>query len=129
LHLELPVLRSEDFDLSVGSAQLDFFIPDSEDLIFEVTFSLDEFTLGLGVFTLLLLVPLNPHVPGVLLSLNDLIQVAHLFIELLLSQLKLLFNALAFYHFTIQLSVFVYNLLVLLINFLKLTGHCFFLCC
>jgi len=79
--------------LSVGSTQLDFFVPDSQDLIFEVTLGFDEFSLSFGVFALLLLELFNPHISSLLFTLNNFNEVADLLSQLLLSQFELLFNS------------------------------------
>jgi len=98
--------------LSVSSTQLDFFIPDSQDLVFQVTLSFDEFSLSLGVLTLLLLVAFNPHIPCLLFSLNNFIEVADFLSQLLFGQFELLLNSLSLNVFVVELPLFLDVLLV-----------------
>ena len=43
LHLEFPILSGENFNLPISGAELDFFIPDCQNLIFEIAFSFNKF--------------------------------------------------------------------------------------
>ena len=74
LVLELKVLLLKDLNLSVGRVKLDLTIFQGQDLIFQVTSSLEQARVSRGMVLLLVLVPLNPKLTRLFLIGDNLSQ-------------------------------------------------------
>lgn len=94
LMLELDVLLMQYLDLAIGSVELDLCIFHCEDLVLELAPRLQEVRVRGCVLFLLFFVPLYPHISGLLLSSDDILQVLDPLVELLLCQIELPLNAL-----------------------------------
>jgi hypothetical protein len=61
-----------------------------------LTLGLEKLSISLCMIILFVLIPLNPHLSSLFLTIDNLIKIGNLFIELLLGEFKLALNSLLF---------------------------------
>ena len=120
-------MASKYINLSLRRLELDFCIFGGQQLVTMITLGLEELGICDIVLFLLLLIPINPHLSGLLLAIDDFIQITDLFIQLFPCYLKLPFKSLPLGVEALICSDLLNMALIQLIHVGSLSGHLFIL--
>ena len=110
--LEFLILSSQDLYLAFDGLELDFCVFGGQNLILVITLNLEKLSVGLGMISLLLLIPLNPHLPRFFLPIDDLIQTSDLFGHLFFRKFSSSLDSLLLNLDLLKLSLQIYHLLI-----------------